>query len=163
MLSADSSDICNAIGSEYILVRLSGPPLCLDGVTLDKELFKEGMSISDVPNIMELNDGTCEITVRNSHLLKLQDIVDRVFPGRDIQSDYDPTTGSTDDVDTWGSETAGVLNTAWFLRRTQLVVNEGWPVSAACYYYFVNCKGLGTQIDAVSVLNAVRSLITCIP
>ncbi len=69
-------------------------------MTLDKKFFKKGMRISDVPNILKLNNRTCEITVRRSHLLKLRDIIDKVFSGRNIQSDYKPTRGNTDDVNT---------------------------------------------------------------
>ena len=112
-----------------------------------------------MPSIVELNDGAYEVTVLESRLSELQDIVGRVFCDCHIQCDYDPTKGTMDDVDTWGSETAAGLNTSWLLQRIQSVIDHGWPVSVACYYYFANCKGLGSQTDVVNVLIAVHSLI----
>jgi hypothetical protein len=48
---------------------------------------------------MKLNNGTCKITVRKLRFFEFQNIVDRLFSDRNIQSDYDSTRDSTDNVD----------------------------------------------------------------
>jgi hypothetical protein len=56
------------------------------------------MRISDIFNIIKLNNGMCEIIVRKSRLSEFQNIVDKLFSGCDIQFDYDFTKDSTDNV-----------------------------------------------------------------
>ena len=114
---------------EYVLIRLSKVEVRLALETLDT---RSG-TVNEVPNIEELNDGSLEICVLKSHRRTVRDTLSKIFPGSDVELDYNHLEPTANDLKFWNYDTVKTLYQCQFFQRATRVVNEGWPAAAACY------------------------------
>ena len=81
----------------------------------------------------ELNDGSWEMVVLQSYCPSLQAILRKIFPGSDIDLNYDPTEPTISEAETFGYKVAKTTCQDLFIRRAEKMVEEGWPMAADCY------------------------------
>jgi len=115
--------------NQYTLVRLSNAG---DGNTLNILDTKIG-TVNEVPSIEELNDGSWEMAVLKSYCPTLQAMLGKIFPGSDVDLNYDPTEPTVSEVENLGYNVAKTLCEYLFIKRAERMVKEGWPMAADCY------------------------------
>ena len=119
---------------QYTLVRLSEFE-DEDGKVwgiFDTEIRK----MHEVPSIEELGDGSWEMVVLQSHCRALQNRLGRIFPGSNVDLNYDPIEPTASDLKFWrGYDTAKKLRECWFSQRANRMINKAWPAAAAYYAY----------------------------
>jgi hypothetical protein len=118
---------------QYTLIRLSKVK---DENVLEK-LDKKIGTVTEVPNIEELSDGSWEICILKSHRRTVQDTLGKTFPGSDVDLYYNPFEPAANDLKIWDYDTAKKLRQHWFFQRAIRVVKKGWPAAAACYAYLL--------------------------
>jgi hypothetical protein len=92
-------------GDQYTLIRLSK----VEGTNILETLDKQIGTVTEVPNIEELSDGSWEICVLKSHCSTVQDTLDKIFPGVDIDLRYSPLEPTANDLKLWDYATAKEL------------------------------------------------------
>lgn len=118
--------------NQYTLVRLSKVG---DGNILDILDGKIG-TVDEVPSIEELCDGSWEMAVLESYCPTLQAMLGKIFPGSDVDLNYDPTEPTVSEVENFGPEKAKAVCKYLFIERAERMVKEGWPMAADCYEHF---------------------------
>ncbi len=86
-----------------------------------------------MPSIEELDDGSWEMVVLQSHCHALHDRLDKIFPGSNVDLNYDPVEPAASDLKFRGYDTAKKLRKYWFSQRANRMINTAWPAAAACY------------------------------
>jgi hypothetical protein len=115
---------------QYTLVRLSKAG---DGDILNI-LDTKNVTMDEVPSIEELNDGLWEMALPKSYCPTVQD---KIFPGSDVDLDYDLTEPTFSDVKNSGYEVAKWLCTYYFIQGAERMLTGGWSIAAVCYAHFV--------------------------
>jgi Gti1/Pac2 family len=107
-------------------------------------------SVSEVPNIEKLNDGSWEICILKSHRRTVKDRLREIFLGSNVELYYDPLEPTASDSEIWGYDMAKTLCKEWFFERAIRVVKEAWPAGAACYAHRLKVmSGLDTDFTLV--------------
>ena len=114
---------------EYTLIRLSQAE---DENILDLLDTTIG-AVYEVPSIEKLSDGSLEMVVLKSYCPTLQAMLDKIFPGSNVDLNYDPTEPTVSEVKTLGYNTAKKLCENSFIRRAERMVRHGWPMAANYY------------------------------
>ncbi len=114
---------------QYTLVRLSEVE---DGKVW--EIFDTEIGTThEVPSIEKLDDGSWEMVVLQSHCSALQDRLGKIFPGSNVDLNYDPGEPAASDLEFWNYDTAKKLREHWFSQRANRMINTAWPAAAAYY------------------------------
>jgi len=87
----------------------------------------------EVASIEELDDGSWEMVVLQSHCRALQDRLGKIFPGSKVDLNYDPVEPVASDLESWGYDRAKKLRERWFSQRAKKMINTAWPAAAASY------------------------------
>lgn len=128
------------IAAHYTIARVSKIG---DGNVLEKLDGKTGR-VNEVPSIKQLGDGSWEMVVLKSFCRTLQETLNNIFPGSEVDMNHDPLKPTANDVEVWGPDRAKKLYELWFVQRAKTIVKEGWPVAAAYYAYLLEpMDGLG--------------------
>ena len=114
---------------QYTLVRLSNAG---DGDILEKLDTNIGTGY-EVLSIEELIDGSWEMVTLKSYCCTLQDTLSKMFPGSNVDLNYDPLEPTASDVEYVGHNTAKKLCQYWFLKRAERMIQVAWPMAAAYY------------------------------
>jgi hypothetical protein len=117
--------------AHYTLARLSKVE---DGNVLEI-LDGKTWRVNEVPSIEQLHDRSWEMVVLKSFCGTLQETLDNIFPGSDVDMNYDPLKPTANDVEVWGPDQAKKLYELCFVQRAKTMVRKGWPVAAAYYAY----------------------------
>jgi hypothetical protein len=132
---------------EYRLIRLSKVEDRKISETLDARIG----TVNEVPNIEELGDGSWEICILKSHRRTALDMLGKIFPGSDVDLDYNPLEPTANNLEFWDYDTAKKLRQQWFFQRAIRVIQNGWPAGAACYVYLLEVMfgfRSGSVVDA---------------
>ncbi len=127
------------ISKSYILVRLSKLELC-EGKDILRNLYEIIDRVANVASIYELNDGSYEMVVLKSYLPIFQDKVGKMFPGCDVDTEYDPCEPRLDDLKHGRVDVAKAVNFISFCERAQNMIEFAWPTASTYYHYFLNRK-----------------------
>jgi hypothetical protein len=90
-------------------------------------------SVSEVPNIEKLNDGSWEICILKSYRRTVKDRLREILLGSNVELYYDPLEPTASDSEIWGYDLAKTLCKEWFFKRAIRVIKEAWPTGAAYY------------------------------
>lgn len=96
-------------------------------------------TVNEVPSIEKLNDGSWEMVVLQPYGPTLQVILSKMFPGSDIDLNYDPTEPTVNEVKNLGYKMAKTICKDLFVRRAERMVKEAWPMAADCYEHLAAC------------------------
>ena len=118
---------------QYTLVRLSEVE-DEDGEVWEIFDTKIG-TVHKVPSIEELGDGSWEMVVLQSHCRVLQDRLDKIFSGSNVDLNYDPVEPTASDLRFWDYDSAKKLRECSFFQRANRMINTAWPAAVACYAY----------------------------
>ncbi len=120
---------------QYTLVRLSEVEV-EDEDEKVWEIFdtKIGTTL-EVPNIEELGDGSWEMVVLKSHCRALQDMLGKIYPGSNVDLNYDPVEPAASDLEFLGYDNAKKLREHLFSQRAERIINWSWSTVAAYYAY----------------------------
>ena len=118
---------------QYTLVRLSNAE--------DRDILKK-LDINirteyEVLSIEELIDKSWEMVTLKSYCCTLQDTLSKIFPGSNVDLNYDPLEPTVSDVEYVGHNTAKKLCQYWFLKRAERMIQVAWPMTAAYYVCLV--------------------------
>jgi hypothetical protein len=126
--------------AQYTLIRLSK----VEGRKVLETLDKEIGTVNEVPHIEELSDGSWEICILKSHCHTAQDTLNTIFPGSDVDLNYNPVEPTANDLKIWDYDAAKRLRHHWCFKRAIRIVQDGWPAAAAYYTYLLEGMcGLG--------------------
>lgn len=95
--------------------------------------------IQDVPSIQQLNDGSWELCVRKSMISTVQEKIQAMFPGSNVDINYDPTEPTAADLELCMSdyEQAKWLCGQQLLERSIKILKRGWSPAAGHYQRYV--------------------------
>jgi hypothetical protein len=132
--SGDDSHLSPLSGftaAHYTLVRLSKVGDANVLKLLDGKIWR----VNQVPSIKQLHDRSWEMVVLKSLCGTLQETLDNIFPGSDVDMNYNPLKPTANDVEVCGPDQAKKLYELCFVQRAKTMVREAWPVAAAYYAY----------------------------
>jgi hypothetical protein len=132
--SGDESHLSPLLGftaAHYTLVRLSK----VGDANVLKLLDGKILRVNQVPSIKQLHDRSWEMVVLKSLRGTLQETLDNIFPGSDVDMNYDPLIPTANDVKVYGPDQAKKLYELCFVQRAKTMVRKAWPVAAAYYAY----------------------------
>ena len=93
-----SAELCREFDcGSYTTVRLSNLGYRLPQ-EISEKLDKVG-NLNQVPSVLELPDESWEMVVLKSYLLELENKLTNMFPGCDVDLDYDPTGPNREDIE----------------------------------------------------------------
>jgi hypothetical protein len=93
-----SAELCREFDcGSYTTVRLSNLGYRLPQ-EISEKLDKVG-NLNQVPSVLELPDESWEMVVLKSYLLELENKLTYMFPGCDVDLDYDPTEPNREDIE----------------------------------------------------------------
>jgi hypothetical protein len=118
---------------QYTLIRLSK----VEGRDVLDTLDERIGTVNEVPNIEELSDRSWEICILKSHCCTARDMLGTIFPGSDVDLNYNPVEPTAKDLKIWNYDTAKELHHRWSFKRATRIVKNGWPAAAAYYTHFL--------------------------
>ena len=143
--------------SAYTLIRLS------DLRNHEEEDFLTKLEqlgrLHEVAGVSELLDDSWELVVLRAHLPTLEQKMGESFASGRIQSDYDPMELNIEEMHRSSAMMpkmsatreqiylkAKVLKRNEFVKRARIMVEEGWPIAAEMYQYFLRFCGADTSL-----------------
>lgn len=127
--------MAEAFYDAYTLVRLCG---VRPGETL-QELDEHIGSISQVPSITPLKDGSLEILTLKAYLRTLQVKLRKMHPNSTLDLKYDPFKPTKEDTEHWRPD----AYMDWFMERARERIRKSWPIARHYYSYLVEHKARG--------------------
>jgi hypothetical protein len=122
---------------QYTLIRLPR----VEGRNILETLDANIGTVNEAPNIVELSDLSWEICILKSHCRTVQGTLGKIFPGSDVDLNWNPLEPTANDLELWGYDEAKRLRQTWFSQRAIIIIKDGWPAAAACYAYFLEELG----------------------
>jgi hypothetical protein len=116
---------------DYTLVRLSS--IGSRVVEIAEMLDMAAIALNNVLSAEELLDGTWELAVLKRYLPTLEAKLREIFPGCNLEPDYDPTQPNHQEVETLGYDLAKTLRTGTACDRADRMRNEAWSKAALFY------------------------------
>lgn len=87
----------------------------------------------EVPSLIEINAGSWEFLVLESHCSRLVADLTTAFPDSNIDCNYDYTQPAASEVERWGYKGASRINWINFSKRAQAMILQASPMVASYY------------------------------
>lgn len=102
-----------------------------------EDLGMELGTVFQVVSIEKLNDGSWEMVASRVYVPTLAANLTRLYPGCHFDPKYDPFQPAPRDVDYFGIARARELTRQCVLKRAERMVEDSWPIAAACYAFLL--------------------------
>ena len=98
------------------------------------QTLNDKISVTRLPSILELEDGSFELVV---HISVLENKLGTLLPGSTIDKQYNPFEPTAWAIKEYGYDIAKKLCREWLYGRAQKQKEQGWSTSADFYAYFL--------------------------